>query len=366
MQQYLRAVGRDCLVVNFDPANEIIPPQDVVEDESASKAIGTNTTGSSLPYDVLLDVCQDVINLNCVMEELNLGPNGGLLYCLEYMEQHMDVIMELICTRLEDYEHQKHQNPENDKIGIGTYVLFDFPGQVELFTHNTSVQHICQSLTNEGNFKLAAVQLIDAHHCLESSKFISAVLLSTTTMLRLELPTVNVLSKVDLLINRSTGEPLISNLDFFTNASNLHDLLNYLDSEACTTTTIDDDYFDNGVVKDGIHSLKTYYADDMDYQKARSARLNSHYYRRYRKLHEMLCEVIEDFNLVSFLPLDIQSAESVGYILAQVDKCNGYIFIPQGEGGSEATAIANLFQCAVQAEPEWEFERMARIYERYH
>lgn len=160
MQQYLRAVGRDCLVVNFDPANEIIPPQDVVEDESASKAIGTNTTGSSLPYDVLLDVCQDVINLNCVMEELNLGPNGGLLYCLEYMEQHMDVIMELICTRLEDYEHQRHQNPENDKIGIGTYVLFDFPGQVELFTHNTSVQHICQSLTNEGNFKLAAVQLI--------------------------------------------------------------------------------------------------------------------------------------------------------------------------------------------------------------
>lgn len=202
---------------------------------------------------------------------------------------------------------------------------------------------------------------LDAHHCLESSKFISAVLLSTTTMLRLELPTVNVLSKVDLLINQSTGEPLIHNLASFISASNLQDLLNYLDSEASTATPTEDNDESNG-----IPSLKPYYADDTDYQKARSARLNSHYYRRYRKLHEMLCDVIEDFNLVSFFPLDIQSAESVGYILAQVDKCNGYVFIPQAEGESEDTAIANLFHCAVQAEPEWEFERMARIYERYH
>ncbi len=180
-------------------------------------------------------------------------------------------------------------------------------------------------------------------------------------MLRLELPTINILSKVDLLINKSNGEPLIHNLDFFTNASNLNDLLNYLDSVTTTTTTTDDDDVLRGNPPD-----KFYYADDKDYQKARSEKLNSHYYRKYRKLHEMLCEVIEDFNLVSFLPLDIQSVESVGYILAQVDKCNGYIFVPQGGEESEQVAVANLFQCAVQAEPEWEFERMARIYERYY
>lgn len=179
-------------------------------------------------------------------------------------------------------------------------------------------------------------------------------------MLRLELPTVNVLSKVDLLLNPNTGEPLLPNFTSFTSVSNLHDLLHYLDSEASTATSTEED------VSHGMPALQPYYADDTDYQKARLARLASPYYRRYRKLHEMLCEVIEDFNLVSFVPLDIQSAESVGYLLAQVDKCNGYIFIPQAEGESEETAIANLFHCAVQAEPEWEFERMARIYERYH
>lgn len=161
MQQYLRAIGRDCLVVNMDPANEILqPPQEVEEDESHPRASGTSATGSSLPYDVLLDVCQDVIQLNCVMEELKLGPNGGLVYCLEYMEQHMDVILDLIGTRLEHYEQQKHPPPNNGNMDVTTYVLFDFPGQVELFTHNTAVQHICQSLTNEGKFKLALVQLI--------------------------------------------------------------------------------------------------------------------------------------------------------------------------------------------------------------
>ena len=37
---------------------------------------------------------------------------------------------------------------------------------------------------------------IDAHHCSDASKFIAATLLSLTVMIKLELPHVNVLSKV--------------------------------------------------------------------------------------------------------------------------------------------------------------------------
>lgn len=146
MQQYLRAIGRECLVVNFDPANETIP----------TPSENNSSDDSNLPYDTLLDVCQDVINLNSVMEELKLGPNGGLLYCLEYMEKHSKDILDLISSRLDEHE-LKSPCPTT------TYVLFDFPGQVELFTHNTSVQNICQILTKEGNFRLAAVQLIGTY-----------------------------------------------------------------------------------------------------------------------------------------------------------------------------------------------------------
>ena len=47
--------------------------------------------------------------------------------------------------------------------------------------------------------QLVAMHLVDAHYCSEAGKFIGATLLSLSTMLQLELPHLNVLSKIDLL-----------------------------------------------------------------------------------------------------------------------------------------------------------------------
>jgi hypothetical protein len=46
--------------------------------------------------------------------------------------------------------------------------------------------------------QLTAVHLVDAHHCSDPTKIVSASLLSLNTMMRLELPHVNVLSKIDI------------------------------------------------------------------------------------------------------------------------------------------------------------------------
>lgn len=46
------------------------------------------------------------------MEEFDLGPNGGMVYCLEYLEKNVDWLME----RLEGLNKK--------------YLIFDFPGQV--------------------------------------------------------------------------------------------------------------------------------------------------------------------------------------------------------------------------------------------
>ena len=70
------------------------------------------------------------------------------------------------------------------------------------------------------------VNLVDAHYCADASKFISAALLSTTTMLRLELPAVNVLSKIDMI--SQYGE-LPYNLDYFTECHELERLVPFLD-----------------------------------------------------------------------------------------------------------------------------------------
>jgi GTPase SAR1 family protein len=52
MQQYLSLLGRRAIVVNLDPANDM------------------------LPYECAVDLA-DLVSLEEVMERLTLGPNGG-------------------------------------------------------------------------------------------------------------------------------------------------------------------------------------------------------------------------------------------------------------------------------------------------
>ena len=168
-----------------------------------------------------------------------------------------------------------------------------------------------------------------------------------TTMLRLELPTVSVLSEIDLLANYG---PLPFSLEFFTECQDLDRLLPYLqagggwgDDEGGDITV---DEFD--------------YADDPDYQKAKRITRLSPFFRKHAKLHQVLAKVVEDFGLLSFLPLDISSAKSVGRVLAWIDKCNGYVFTD-----NKASKTQDLFQCAVQSEPS-NYETIADIQERLY
>ncbi len=49
------------------------------------------------------------------------------------------------------------------------------------------------------SYQITAVNLVDAHYVADPAKFISVMLLSLTQMIQLELPAINVLSKVDLI-----------------------------------------------------------------------------------------------------------------------------------------------------------------------
>lgn len=68
------------------------------------------------------------------MEEEELGPNGGVLYALEELEGE------------EGWEWM-----EGGLKGLGKdYVLFDCPGQVELFTHHGSLRNIFVKIQKMG------------------------------------------------------------------------------------------------------------------------------------------------------------------------------------------------------------------------
>lgn len=47
--------------------------------------------------------------------------------------------------------------------------------------------------------QITAVNLVDSHYCTDPAKFIAVMMTSVTTTIQLELPAVNVLSKIDLI-----------------------------------------------------------------------------------------------------------------------------------------------------------------------
>ncbi|MCL7027815.1 hypothetical protein MKW94_022986, partial [Papaver nudicaule] len=217
MSQFLRLIGRKVAVINLDPAND------------------------ALPYDCAVNI-EDLIKLSDVMTEHSLGPNGGLVYCMDYLEKNVDWLESKLAPLIKDH-----------------YLLFDFPGQVELFFLHSNAKNVIEKLIKKLDLRLTAIHLVDAHLCSDPGKYVSALLLSLSTMLHLALPHINVLSKIDLI--ESYGK-LAFNLDFYTDVEDLSYLQNHLD------------------------------------QDPRSA--------KYRKLTKQLCEVVEDHNLVNFSTLDIQ------------------------------------------------------------
>lgn len=133
------------------------------------------------------------------MDTLGLGPNGALLYCIEYLEANFDWLEKTIA-----------------ELGDDAYIVLDLPGQAELSTDHDSLRRIIARLTKL-DVRLCAVHLTDAHHVTDASKYVSVVLLALRAMLQLELPHINVLSKVDLIASygdlRASGIARSSDLD---------------------------------------------------------------------------------------------------------------------------------------------------------
>ncbi|NXM78263.1 GPN2 GTPase, partial [Serilophus lunatus] len=267
MREFLGRIGRRVAVVNLDPANE------------------------ALPCPCAVDMAE-LITLPDVMGSLGLGPNGGLLYCMEYLEANVDWLRE----KLEQLR--------------GHYVLFDCPGQVELYTHHGALKNVLGHL-GRWNFRLAAVHLVDSHYCTDPGKFISVLCTSLSTMLHVELPHVNILSKMDLI--EQYGK-LAFNLDYYTEVLDLSYLVDHLASDP--------------------------------------------FFRNYRRLNEKLVEVIEDYSLVSFIPLNVQDKESMRQVMQAVDKANGYSF-----GDQEHRSLEALMSAAVGA--DFHFSSTLAVQEKY-
>lgn len=239
------AIGRQCSVVNLDPAND-----------------RTN-------YPAALDI-RNLVTLEEIMSDDKLGPNGGILYALEELEHNFEWLEEGL------------KELEND------YVIFDCPGQVELYTHHNSLRNIFLRLQAAG-YRLVVVHLSDCICLTLPSFYISNLILSLRAMLQMDLPHINVLSKIDKLASYG---PLPLNLDFYTDVQDLSYLLPYLEEES-------------------------------------PALLGS---EKFAGLNRAIANVVESFGLVSFEVLAVENRKCMIHLLRVIDRANGYVF-----GSAEGT-----------------------------
>lgn len=97
------------------------------------------------------------------MDTLELGPNGSLVYCMEYLLEHASWLID----RIEDkMKSQAGAVDGEGRSGETNYLIFDCPGQVELFTHYTCVQDLIhEHLVKRLDLRLTCVHLVDSVAC---------------------------------------------------------------------------------------------------------------------------------------------------------------------------------------------------------
>ncbi|KAK1788456.1 hypothetical protein P4O66_016884 [Electrophorus voltai] len=227
MIQHAEAINRSVQVVNLDPAAE------------------------HFNYPVMADI-RELIQVDDVMEDdtLRFGPNGGLVFCMEYFASNFDWLEESLGHTEDDY------------------ILFDCPGQIELYTHLPVMKQLVEQL-QQWEFRVCGVFLVDSQFMVESFKFISGVMAALSAMVVLEIPQVNLMTKMDLLNPKSKKE-----------------IEKYLDPDMYS------------MMEDSSTTLRS---------------------KKFKKLTKAICGLIDDFSMVRFLPFDRTDEEGINIVLQHID-----------------------------------------------
>lgn len=244
------------------------------------------------------------------MEEIGLGPNGGLIYCFEYDTPNMP-------THFSAFFPRRHVSPpltkprphvrfllENldflteplDAVTEEYLIIIDMPGQIELYTHVPVLPSLVRHLTRTGalNINLCATYLLESTFVVDRAKFFAGTLSAMSAMIMLEVPHVNVLSKMDL-VKDTVGKM---------------ELKRFIDPD---TSLLDDDPAERG--------SSTAAADgDADVTATGSVMGGG----SFKRLNRAVAQLIDDFSMVSFLQLDVQDEDSVGAILSYIDDAIQY------------------------------------------
>ena len=152
--EWLEREGYKVAYINLDPGAEVVP------------------------YSASFDV-RSLVTTERLMKELGLGPNGAMIMAAKIMEEKLDYIIERVTSCNADY------------------VLIDTPGQMELFVFRGLGPSLTSAIKNVD--RAVVVYIVDAETMVSASEYLVVKLLSLIIELRLDVPTVTVINKGDVI-----------------------------------------------------------------------------------------------------------------------------------------------------------------------
>jgi len=252
MQEHAATTNRQFHIANLDPAAE------------------------TFLYEPSFDI-RDLISVEEVMEELGLGPNGALIYCMEYLLENLDWL-----------------ESELEKFVDDEYLILDCPGQLELYTHVPIMRHVIDRMKRWGHDGyMVSVFCVDTAFLVDTSKFLSGKLLSLSAMVAIELPHVTVLTKCDMM-----KEEEVEKILDFGSASEIWDV-----EQDRQSLTFGQEDSNGGASTEEIDRLRM----------LERRRLNRD------RMTDSICQLLDDWQMVSYIPLNIKSEDSIGHVLSVVN-----------------------------------------------
>ena len=259
--QLCSAINRPAHLFNLDPAADTEP----------DPLPSSNPDRQNLKFSPSKNI-KELITVDEVMEDLGLGPNGGLVYALETLLEHR----EWLDDDLSCYEDE--------------FLVIDCPGQIELYSCH-DVFHRIIGIFQQHGYRPCVLYLLESQFLQEPSKFFAGVLQAASAMLQLAVPHVNIISKMDLVSSQNDSA----------------------ESEGQETA------FDD--ICEEYHPLHSYFFPD---PKILFEKLSENTPVRFKALNEALVQLVDEFDVVNFIPLDVRSEECLQRIMLLIENATQY------------------------------------------
>jgi len=149
-----------------------------------------------LPYKPDLDI-REYFTVEEIMEKYNLGPNGAFMKASDMLLKYSNkILLNKVFTR------KTHD-----------FVIIDTPGQMEMFVYRRSGQYFISKLKKFG--AIVGVFIVDGENVNSHVDLVVSWMTSILVQLKLDIPVIPIVNKVDLVKNRKILEIFINDPERF-------------------------------------------------------------------------------------------------------------------------------------------------------